>query len=406
MRSLPRGLIGFIIVALVFAVTVIVTHNVLTEPYPGHNDFLSRWEGARSFWVDGLNSYGEKASLNIQMRIFGRAAVEGEDPGYFAYPFYTAILISPLAYLPYAWASAIWMVLLEALLIASLFLLFDLFHWKPAPWLLGLLVIWVLAFYFSARGLILGQPGVAVYFLELLALWGLSKNRDTLAGVALAISTVKPQMGFLIVPFFLVWALRRRRWKFMISFSASLTLLLLISFLLQPSWLGDWIAQLRLYPSYTALGSPVWIITHYYLGLGDWAEALAALVLVALLFIISYRLLWGGHSETFAWAAVLTLTVTHLIAPRTATPHYVVFIIPLVFYCAEMARRYRRRGNLLIALILLALLVLPWLHFLATVVGEFEHPTVYLPLPLGMLVLLWGTRRLWWQRAPLVEAKA
>ena len=57
-------------------------------------------------------------------------------------------------------------------------------------------------------------------------------------------------------------------------------------------------------------------------------------------------------------------------------------------------------GNLYVALLLLALLVLPWLHFLVTVEGEFEHPTVYLPLPFLMVILIWITRRLWWARAP------
>jgi hypothetical protein len=55
---------------------------------------------------------------------------------------------------------------------------------------------------------------------------------------------------------------------------------------------------------------------------------------------------------------------------------------------------------------LLALLILPWLHFIATVQGEFEHPAVYLPLPFAMFILLWFTRRLWWQRADVLEAGA
>ncbi len=398
-RSQYRSVIFVLIASVFFVVTVIVTHNMLTAPYPGHNDFMSRWEGARSFWIDHLNPYGEQASLNIQKQIYGRPVQAGEDPGFFAYPMYTAVLVWPLVYMDYAWASAIWMVLLATFLIASLFILLDLYRWRIKSWLLGILCIWVLLFYYSARGLILGQVGVLVYFFELIALWGLIKDRDTLAGVALAISTVKPQMGFLIVPFFLLWGLRYQRWKFIVTFGISMFGMLAVSFVLQPSWLGDWIAQLGQYPSYTALGSPVWIITSYYLHLGGWAELLISGLLAASMLVTWYWVM-RGHPDQFMWAAVMTLTVTHLIAPRTATPHYVVFIIPLMFYFALIVQWYRRRGNLWVLLWLIVLLVVPWVHFLLTVDKHFEHPSIYLPLPFIMFPMLWWTRRLWWTNAP------
>lgn len=398
-QSQVRSIILILITGLFFVGAVIVTHNMLTEPYPGHNDFMSRWEGARSFWIDHLNPYGDEASLNIQKRIYGRAVVEGEDPGFFAYPMYTAVLVWPLVYMDYAWASAIWMVLLATFLIGSLFFLLDLFKWRIESWLLGVLCIWVLFFYYSARGLILGQVGVVVYFLELVTLWALIKDKNTLAGIALAISTVKPQMGFLIVPFFLLWGLRYRRWKFIVSFGVTMLVLLVVSFVLQPSWLGDWLKQLGNYTSYTALGSPVWIITSYYLHLGNWAELLIS-GLLGLSMLVTWYWVLRGHPEQFMWASVMTLTVTHLIAPRTATPHYVVFIIPLMFYFAMLVQRNRRRGNFWVALWLLVLLVVPWVHFLLTVDKHFEHPSIYLPLPFILFFLLWYTRQLWWKNAP------
>lgn len=393
-KSSSQWMLALVLIIALCAGAVVVTHNTLTAPYPGHNDFMSRWEGARSYWIDGLNPYGEQASLNIQQRIYGRPALATEDPGYFAYPFYTAFIVWPLVYVDYAWASAIWMVILAAALIAAMFLLFDLFRWKPKPLMLGFLLLWVLIFYFSSRGLILGQPAIIVYFLEVVTLWALVKKRDRLAGVALALSTIKPQMGFLIVPFLLLWALRGRRWQFIAAFVGALGLLLLASFILLPSWLSDWLAQLGLYTSYTAIGSPVWVITSYYLRLGDWAELLIGLVLVSGMLLAWYKLLWG-KPEQFLWTATLTLTITHLIATRTATTHYIVFIIPLVFYLASISRHFRQQGSLWIALILIILLVIPWIHFIATVEGEFEHPTLYLPLPLLTLIVLWWTRRLW-----------
>ena len=82
-----QTLILLVIALIVFVVITIGTYNTFTKPFPGHNDFLSRWEGARSFWVDGLNPYGDEASLNIQRAIYGREVVAGEDPAFLPIPF-------------------------------------------------------------------------------------------------------------------------------------------------------------------------------------------------------------------------------------------------------------------------------------------------------------------------------
>lgn len=398
---LPLVAAGIVLIALL-AGNVIATHNVLTGPHPGHNDFMSRWEGVRSFWRDGLNPYGDETSLNIQKRIYGRPAEEDEDPGYFAYPFYVVLMLWPLAYTSYAWASAIWMVLLEACLIGALVLLLDLFRWRPRPWLLAVLLLWSLTFYYSARGLLLGQPGLLVYFLEVLTLWALAKQRDRLAGTALALSTLKPQMGFLIVPFLLLWAWRARRRSFIGAFVFVWGGLMAASFVAQPSWFGDWMEQLRRYPSYTDFGAPVWIVMQHYLGLGTAGEWAVNLALYTLLLWAWHGVLIQGQEERFGWVVVLTLTITHLSAVRTATPHYVVFIIPLVFYFRLVSKQVRF-GDGWIALTLVVLLVVPWAHFVLTVEGDYEHPSVYLPLPFGMVILLWLTRRQWWTLSPLID---
>ncbi len=384
-----------VLLGLLLAGNVVATHNVLTAPYPGHNDFMSRWEGARSYWRDGLNPYGQAASANIQQRIYGRMAAEDEDPGYFAYPFYTVFILLPLVFTGYAWASAIWMVLLETCLIAATILLLDLYGWRPRPGLLGLVLLWTLGNYYAARGLLLGQPGLLVYGLHVLALWAFARRRDALAGAALALSTLKPQMGFLLIPFLLLVGLSLRRWRFLAAFAGAGVVLVGLSFALVPTWLGDWLAQIEQYPSYTALGAPVWIVVRHYLGLGTAAEWAANAALWALLAWAWAMALWRGRGERLDWTVMLTLTVTHLSAVRTATPHFVVFTIPLLFYLRGLTLR-QRNGARLAAAILLALLVVPWVHFVLTVEGEFEHPTLYLPVPFGMLVLLWLTRRQWW----------
>ncbi len=417
MTGKRQTFILFGIALIAFAVVTIGTYNTFTKPFPGHNDFLSRWEGARSYWVDGLNPYGDEASLNIQTAIYGRAVIEGEDPGFFAYPFYTAFLVYPIVQMDYSWASAIWMTLLEACLIGSLLLSFSLFSWRPKPLMLGGLILWTLFMYFSARGLLLGQAGHVVYFLHVLAIWGLYKKHDNLAGIALALSTIKPQMGFLLLPFLLLWALRVKRWRFIGAFTVVFGVLMGLSFLLVPTWMSDWLAQIALYPSYTELGSPVWILSNYpWLGIDDvtgkWVVSggLGDVIQFVINGSLTVFMLWTWFdvlirrkSERFLWTVMVTVLVTHLIAPRTATPHYVVFIPMFIFYLRELTQPKIKWGGLWASLVLLVIFIVPWVHFLLTVVGEFEHPTVYLPIPILVLIVLWTTRNRWWESANLID---
>lgn len=399
--------IGVILLLVLLVGNVIVTHNVFTKPFPGHNDFLSRWEGARSFWMDGISPYSEQASLNIQQRIYGRPVVENEDPGFFVYPFYTVFAIFPTVYMDYAWASAVWMVLLEVCLVSAMLLLLDLYDWQPSPVFFGLLLLWSLGDYFAARGLFLGQPSHLVYVLQIGALWALHRRTDEIAGAVLAISTLKPQMGYLMVPFLLLWALRVRRLRFLVAFGSTFAALMLLSFALEPAWLGDWIEQVRLYPEYTAAaypdtGSPVWIMTQHYLNLGAIGEWALNLVFILPMLWAWYTVLVEGRRERFLWTVAVTLVVTHLVALRTATPHFVVFNLILVFYLNYIRHRY---GGFAAAGFLLLLFAFSWAQFIITVQGRatLEHPSLFLPLPFALAILLWLTRRLWWEHAPPIH---
>jgi len=390
---MPFMLFAALIVVLLI-INVIFTHNLFTAPFPGHNDFMSRWEGARSFWIDGLDPYGEQASLNIQGRIYGRPAEPNEDPGYFAYPFYTVLIVAPFVLTDYAWASAVWMVLLEVCLIGALLLNLSILKWRPHSFLLTILVLWAIFDYFAMRGLLLGQPGIVVYVLEVAAIWALVYKRDGIGGVALALSTLKPQMGFFIVPLILLFVLREQRWRYLGAFAVTFGGLMLASFALLPSWFGDWLGQVSIYTTYTAIGSPVWIVTQYYLGLGDAAEYTVIAVLVATMLFAWYHVIFQRKTERLLWTVALTLTVTHLIAVRTATTHYVVFTLPILYCIRALSRTRLAWSAYLTPFVLVGI---TWVHFVTTVQGEFEHPTLYLPLPFITLVVLIVTRKQWWR---------
>lgn len=388
-------LITVAIVIALMGINVIATYQFLTAPHPGMNDYLTTWEGARSYWIDRVSPYSDQASRNIQTMIYGRPAIGDEFPNHFAYPFHLVLVLAPLVVFLYAWASAIWLVLMEAALIGALILLLDLMRWRVRPLMLLVLILFTLFFYPAARGLLLGQVSHAVFFLHILAFWLLARGRDGWAGAILAIATFKPQLSVLVIPLLMLWGLRERRWRLILTFGLTGLAILILTLIAQPDWLSGWLYQLRLYPTYTDIASPLNTIALTF-GWGAWFEVIGTVMLGGGWLWAGYRLIIGQKRESFWWVIALTTVITHLILFRTATPHYVYFLFPILFTFHILQRRDRRRGLWLILGSIALLIVLPWLHFAQTVQGSVESAAVYVPLPFVTLALLIFTRR-WWE---------
>jgi hypothetical protein len=394
MDSKPAGRMGWVVTGLALCLIaggdIIVTHQLLTSRYPGANDFASRWAGARAFWRDGLSPYSDEATRQIQLLIYGRPIPPEEeqevDPGPFAYPFFTVFLLSPLVWLPYAWAEAIWLVFLEACLLVGLLLTVRLARWCAPAWLLACTALWAFLFYPDARALILGQFSVFVFAAIAAALWELDRRSDVAAGVFLALSTVKPQIVFVLVPLLFLWALRERRHTFVASFLIATGLLLGASWLAEPAWAGAFVEQVARYPSYTAIGSPIWIVAHTVVPVlgsaGEWTLTGLAILYLG---VATWRSLGRQVGKLSLWLVGLCLIVTNLVALRTATPNFVVLLLPLVVVFRALQKH--RHGPWLVLLLQIVLLLGMWGHFLLTLEGKFEHPAVYLPLPLGLLAV-------------------
>ena len=396
MKLSSKTVISFLAFCVIFVVLVVAVHQLFTTKTPGANDFYSRWKGAQLFWLEGMDPYSPEAGEAIQTGMYGRPALPDEDQVLFVYPFYTAFLLIPLVGLSYDWAQAIWLVVVQFSLIGGIALCLRLVDWRMPPWLLGVTVLWAVIFYNSARTIILGQFAGLIFLWLAGSLVALQKKWDVLAGVLLTLTTIKPQMSFLIIPALLLWGVGQRRWRFVGSFVGMMTGLVGLSFLLLPGWLAGFVTQVNAYPGYTITGSPIWVLTGYYFPqLGRPVElGLSALALLYLLYRWRRLPRITAVSDELLIITGLTLVVTNLIVVRTATTNYVVLYLPLLWGLKQLAGRLPQ-GNMVVTIFLLSSIAGSWLLFLATIVETLEHPVNYLPLPfLVLILLLWEWRPL------------
>ena len=401
-KEMIAGLVGLV---LLFGLMVVAIHQLFTLEAAGANDFYPRFRGAALFWREGLDPYSPAATEAIQRDMYGRLALPEEDQVLFVYPFYVTFMMLPLVWLPvsYSWIQAIWLTTLLWVMVTAVLFTLRLLDWRMPAWLLGLTVLWAVIFYNNARTIILGQFAAFIFLWLVAALLALKRGRDGWGGFFLALTTIKPQMTFLLIPALFVWAIGQRRWRFLAGFGLTLAGLFAASFVFLPSWLGSFVNQVVSYPDYTFTGSPLWVITGYYWPqLGKPVEQV--LIGLSLGYMVwEWRRLWrpSARRETAVSDQLLvtlgiTMIVTNLILVRTATTNYIVMIIPLFLLLREMAHRWRW-GNLGVALFYGVSIISMWALFITTIQGDIEHPIMYLPWPFGLLlVLVWGQHKKLW----------
>ncbi len=111
---------------------------------------------------------------------------------------------------------------------------------KQKAWLAPIIA---LLFAPTLTALYMGQVNTLVLFGLALALFAEVKERHLLTGFGLSLTMVKPHLVYLTVPILLLRALYYRQWRILWGFGGTLLVLTSITFLLRPSFLGEYLTS-------------------------------------------------------------------------------------------------------------------------------------------------------------------
>lgn len=403
------GWILLILTAYIFAVasSIAIYHNLTA----GATDIYPTWQGGKLFWENGLSPYDDEVGVQSQLAIYDRLAKDDEDEFQFVYPFYLIILFGPLALLEFQLAAAIFMEILLLLLIGALALQLDILGWLPKPITLALLLLTVITSYFSVRGLLLAQPAFLAFGFHIAAYWGITHRKDGFAGVMLALSTIKPQTGYIIIPLLLLWAFRNDRRQLVTSFFVTFTILAGISFFLLPEWFSEWRHRVFNYSNYAETYPVAHILTHLFDEIPD-AVSLIGQVILSVLILIPvgrywYKAIIKQDSTNFFYGVMLAMCASLLIAPRVATTYYIE-LYPVLFVAAYLLEK--RGSYTLLIMGTLFFLIGYWALHITTLPPVEENgagkeaPIVYVIFP--VLIYWWLVAKPEsWLRIDILQAR-
>lgn len=298
-------------------------------------DLYPRWVGTRELLLHGLNPYGPEVTHEIQMSFYGHTVTQDSreparkivDEQRFAYPLYVVFLMAPTMYFDFStvhrWAPAV-LGLLAALCVP---LSADFLQWRP-PWAeLLAITLFALSSPQIAQGIEHQQIAILVGFLLIAAACCVRRNHLATAGLLLACSTLKPQMAFFPICFFLIWTTGGwgKRWRLLASFAVTLAILIGAGEWILPGWMSFFLEGAAAYNRYFPTTSVLGIALGKTLG-----QILGGIIILTLLILAWGRRHPRADSPEFANLLSAFLMGTLLAFPLLTPFNQVMLILPVM----------------------------------------------------------------------------
>ncbi len=301
------------------------------SPRGNLSDLYPRWLGARELLLHHRDPYRPDITREIQAGYYGRPLDptrlhDPKDQQAFAYPIYVVLLLAPTIALPFATVHRLFFWMLATITVVSVPLWMRALRWQVTR---SALLIWIaltISSFPAIQALKLQQLTLLVALLIAWSIHALSRGQFILAGILLAVATIKPQLVCLLILWVCIWAIGawRDRQRVVWSFLISVLLLVIGGEVLLPGWITEFRRAIRDYYSYTGGGN---------LLLDLLIAPLLGKITSVLLGVIALFLAWknrrsSSQARAFQWMVCLILATTMLLIRYS--PYNLVLLLPVV----------------------------------------------------------------------------
>ena len=299
------------------------------RPRGNLSDLYPRWVGARDLLLYGQDPYSRATTLKAQQGYYGRALdparpADPRDQQGFAYPVYVVFLIAPTIRMDFSAVQEAFRWTLLGLTVVTAPLWLAALRWRLSGRALLTLLLLTAGSFPAAQGIKLQQLSLLVSPLIAGAAAALAAGVPAIAGVLLAIATIKPQITVPLAACLGLWSLGdlRRRWVFPAVFLLSVAVLVGAGEAVLPGWIGEFWRALGDYRRYTGGVSLPEAL------LGRTAGLITTTLLLAFLGLLSWRVRGAEpRSREFQLLVALSLAVTVVVIPTWA-PYNHLLLLP------------------------------------------------------------------------------
>ncbi len=342
------------------------------------SDLYPRWLGARELLLHHRDPYNVEITREIQIGYYGRPLDpkrpnDPKDQEGFAYPVYVTFLLAPTIFLPFDTVQAGFRWFLVVLTVATVFLWLRPLRWRPPLTTMATLMVLAMGSFPVLQGIKLQQLSLLVGALIAGSAALLAADHLLMAGVLLALATIKPQLVLPVAGWVLLWVFSnwQKRQNFVWGFGLTMAFFLAASEYLLPGWIGRFRGAVAAYRQYTGAGQSVLEV----LLSPWWGRALAVLILLALAVACWRMRQFRADATSFSLLLVPVLAATVLILP-TAAPYNQVLLLPAVFFVVQHWQLLWNKNRLarITAVISGLVIAWPWLAAIVLTVAALFLP--------------------------------
>lgn len=347
------------------------------RPRGNLSDLYPHWTGARELLLNGRDPYSLEVTREIQLGYYGRildSARRGDpkDQQAFAYPPFVAFYLAPTLHMQFPTVQRFFFYLLLALIFSAIPLWLRVLRWPLPLYMQASIMLFTLGSLTVVIGLKLQQLTLLVFALLAAAIALLTTGWPLTAGILLALSTIKPQLVWLLLLWLVIWTLAdwRRRYRWMASFLITMTILSLASEWYLPHWIPRFFAAMQRYLSYTDAVSILDQMVPKPLGL-------------LLRIIVASTVLWlgwknrrsGEETQKFAATVALIISTTIIVIPSYALYNQIL-ILPALLLLVHDRRMIWCRSRIGAVLLGVTTIFLcwPWISSAALAALSFVIP--------------------------------
>jgi hypothetical protein len=229
-------------------------------------------------------------------------------------------------------------------------------RWQPSRTTFAILLLLTLGSFGVVQGMKLQQLSLLVGGLVAAGMFLLAGGQLFLAGVVLALATIKPQLMVLLTLWLMLWVLGnwRERQRLFWGFTVSLILLFVGGEYLLPGWIGRFADGVVAYEHYTGGGSLLDVLT----------TRTGGTLLTIFLLLGTAAVCWrlrhaAAGSAAFNLATALVLAVTVVVVPMTA-PYNQILLLPAIFLVVRSWKALWQKTILSRVLCSVAALIVFW----------------------------------------------
>jgi hypothetical protein len=371
-------------------------------------EFFSQWTNTRTFLSTGYSPYKQEALFQVEQEAFLTGLTFTGKFSTNAEPLYSLLAFIPFVVIQsFNYAFAAWLVVNEALLIFTFWLLYRLTSWKGGTVLFAFVCLSIVGWKSLLAVLFSGSSSILVLFAVSGVLYALKHGMNELAGVLLAIASIKVETLWLPILFVLIYCYVKQNKKALLWFFVSIFLVSASLMLLDPAWIKDYViaflTQLLNYPhnlfkatsipqlfneSYFSFFSPA--LETIFLTFGVRLGNVFILIITGLM-LFEWTSMGKRDDKGILWLFCFTVLVSSWLGVNNKTELFIFFVPILLLFISLLHDRWKGKGKIMYWIVPAFLLVLNWFSF------SVDSPVLILMYglyPFVFLILLYWIR--WW----------